>query len=101
MIDQTKTWKKAAKTENAVSGFEAMELVPFNPNHLNYMKLLGTAATLRVNTDERNGLIKVGNMQCLSIVEGTLTSSELELFKKRYDKIYPIEKAWGRKSFDS
>lgn len=90
-----KAWKSLTGKKHAVSGFKATGLVPFNPNQVDYTKVLGgnsDAGKVRVNAsrniDRHN---QVGIYMCLQKIESILPPPMLELYQRRFSEGYDVE----------
>ena len=87
-------WKIATKPENAKSGFKSAGLVPYNPNAVDYRKVIDgnvvksyKKRSTEMNVDERE---KLGMTRCLAIIQEVVGPQDMAIFQKRYDKEYDL-----------
>lgn len=90
-----KAWKIATRKENAISGFEATGLVPFNPDRLDYSKLVSpdAIATWKKKSSQKSASAHemLGVNRCLSIAKNFLTSHDCDVFDRRISEGYDIQ----------
>ena len=87
-------WKIATKPENAKSGFKSAGLVPYNPNAVDYRKVIDgnvvksyTKRSTEMNVDERE---RLGMTRCLAIIQEVVGPQDIAVFQKRYDEEYDL-----------
>ena len=90
-------WKEACgRPANALSGFRSTGLVPFNPEKVDFSKLLDSHPVEKFQQDsaisnQMSDDEKVGLMRAFTIVENELSNETLELFKRCFDENYELE----------
>ena len=82
-------WKKCTEKRHSIAGFRATGLVPFNPNNVDYRKLLHSniksAATSTLSINQRLGITMT-----FQAIKGILTSDQVTRFEKRMEEDYNI-----------
>lgn len=90
-----RAWKNASSEKNAKSGFRVTGLVPFNPDKVDYRKLIDAKSVDKwKKTRDRNeisGYEKLGLMRAFNVVEKILTIEQRTQFEKRFDEGYDCE----------
>lgn len=78
-------WKKAVDRPNhAIAGFRKCGLVPFNPDHVAYDKLIVPASTSTLRSlQPTNESEKVGMSRIFQLFEDTMTDELVTLFRHR------------------
>ena len=89
-----KAWKNTANKRNAVVGFESTGLVPYNPNRVDYRKVMDASGAIeefrnKMSSQDVNMHEMIGIKRCKRLVEDIL-GDDLDLYMKRYDEGYDI-----------
>ena len=88
-------WEEAKKKpENVISGFRKSGLVPFNPNALDFSKIIDegeSAKKFQRDTAFSSVDQRLGIMMCFKLFDKHISSEKLSMFKTRYAEGYDIE----------
>lgn len=87
-------WEEAKnKPENVISGFRKAGLIPFNPNALDFSRLIdvkSAAQKFQNNSSFASTEQKLGIHMSLQLFQKHLSKTNLQLFEKRYGEGYNI-----------
>ena len=90
-------WKKAkGKPENAVSGFKKCGLIPFNPEALDYTKLIDSSTATRLfssplSPSSVSSTEMFTFLRCSKKMESLLPENVLVTYRRRLEKGYDVE----------
>ena len=90
-----KAWKNLTSKKHSVAGFKATGLVPYNPNQIDFSKLLGgTSEKERQSKNELRNVDRhnqVGILMCLKKIENILPEHMMNVFKERFAEGYDAD----------
>lgn len=87
-------WKKATEKKHSVSGFNACGLVPFNPDNVDYRKVLNSKANSGSRSSNKRGKLtmdqRLGITMSFQAVKDILSPDQIEFYEKRMDEDYDL-----------
>ena len=86
-------WKKLTEKKHAIAGFKATGLVPFNPNQIDYTKILDSASNKKKIQNSNRYIDKhnrVGIHMAFQKIQTILPSDKIALFEKRFSEGYDL-----------
>ena len=87
-------WKKCTEKKHSISGFRATGLVPFNPDKVDYRKVLSRPSSVKPKNDApvrtTTSSERLGITMAFQTIKGILSAEQVAQFDKRIENDYNI-----------